>query len=121
MPKLPLPPPGETGQVYLIHMDKPIAHAQHYIGFELRDDDTRITVHRNGNGGRLLAVASARGITFRKVRTWPGTSRRWERRLKNYASARKLCPACSPGSWMNQMADPGKPKREYPASRKKKP
>ena len=112
MPKFPLPAPGEPGQCYLIHLDAPIAHAQHYTGWELRDDDSRITAHRNGNGGRLLAVANNRGITYRKVRTWPGTDRRWERRLKNYAGARKLCPVCNPDSWDRQMTDPASTPRK---------
>lgn len=122
MPKRPLPAPGEIGNCYLIHLDKPIAHARHYIGWELRDDDRRITAHRNGNGGRLLAVANSRGISYQKVRTWPGTSKRWERQLKNYAKARMLCPVCNEDDWDRLMADPETPRqlRKPPASQKNK-
>ena len=28
------------------------------------------------------------------------------RQLKNYAHAPRLCPVCSPDSWMNQMPGP---------------
>jgi hypothetical protein len=112
MPKRPLPPPGEVGTCYLIHLDEPIVHAQHYIGYKKQPGDARITAHRNGNGGRLLAVASERGISYREVRTWPGTGRRWERRLKNYANAPLLCPVCNEEGWAALMADPSAPHRK---------
>jgi hypothetical protein len=111
MPKFPLPGPGELGTCYLIHLDKPIAHAQHYVGWKLRPDNARLTAHRNGNGGRLLAVANKRGISYQEVRTWPGTDKRWERRLKNYANARLLCPVCNPAGWARLMTDASLPRR----------
>ena len=105
-PKQPLPAPGETGETYLIHLDQPVAHARHYTGWQKRAGGNREARHQSGNGARLLATARARGIAFRVVRTWPGTDRRFERQLKNYAHAPRLCPVCSPDSWMNQMPGP---------------
>ncbi len=119
MPKFALPTPGTPGTCYLIHLDKPIAHARHYLGWSA-SPVTREKQHRAGNGARLLAVAKARGISWQMVRTWPGADTRFERRLKNTANAARLCPECNPGGWARQMADPGKPERKPPADRKKK-
>lgn len=111
MPKRPLPAPGEIGNVYLVHLDTPLAHAQHYIGFKKQPGAAREVKHQNGNGARMLAVAKARGITFREVRVWPGADRRFERRLKNTANARILCPSCNPDSWARQIPVAGEPRR----------
>jgi hypothetical protein len=111
MPKRSLPAPGEIGDAYLVHLDTPLAHAQHYIGWEKRDNGSREAVHQSGNGARMLAVAKSRGITFTAVRTWPGADRRFERRLKNTANARRLCPVCSPDSWARQIPAAGEPRK----------
>lgn len=79
--------------VYLIHLDKPIGHARHYIGYS-KDPRARLKRHRAGRGGRLLAVAAKRGIYFDIVRVWPDAGQAWERRLKRQNNASRLCPAC---------------------------
>jgi predicted GIY-YIG superfamily endonuclease len=104
MPKHPLPAPGEAGEVYLIHLDKPIAHARHYIGWTA-SEPARTARHANGNGARLLAVAKDHGISWRVVRTWPGASKRFERRLKNAANAPRLCPVCNADGWDRQIPE----------------
>lgn len=81
--------------VYLIHLDTPLAHAQHYIGFAF-DIHQRVQAHSKGQGARMLQVCVERGITFRLARTWQGMGRTWERRLKNRRNARILCPVCNP-------------------------
>lgn len=81
--------------VYLIHLDTPLAHAQHYIGFAY-DIPRRVQAHAKGQGARMLQVCVERGITFRLARIWQGQSRAWERRLKNRRNARVLCPVCNP-------------------------
>jgi hypothetical protein len=80
---------------YLLHLDQPYRSgrhpgAGHYIGYS---DNTpeRITTHRKGQGSPLLAAALAAGIDFRVVRVWPGTDRRFERKLHNRHGSR-LCP-----------------------------
>jgi len=82
--------------VYLIHLDKPIGHARHYLGYA--DDVTeRLARHRQGRGGRLLKVAVSRGIGFDVVRVWPDGDRALERRLKRLKNGPGLCPVCREG------------------------
>lgn len=100
MPKRKLPRAGQQGDVYLIHLLVPIGHARHYIGFSL-DHAARLEEHRAGRGGRLLKVANMRGVTYKVVRVWTPADRRFERRAKNYARARALCPVCNADSWKN--------------------
>jgi hypothetical protein len=111
MPKRPLPEPGQAGICYLIHLEEPVAHARHYLGWCKQANGNREAEHRSGNGARLLAVAKDRGIAFRVVRTWPAADRRFERRLKNTANARILCPSCNPDSWARQIPVAGEPRR----------
>lgn len=104
MPKFPVPKKGEPGQVYLIHMDRPIGNAQHYVGWA-KDAAKRLKEHQRGRGGRLLAVANDRDITYETARIWEPATRRFERRVKNYSRARQLCPVCNPGGWKNYLPE----------------
>lgn len=81
------------GTVYLIHLDEPMAHAQHYIGWSqwLRQ---RIEHHRKGTGANFLKHVVKAGINFKVVRKWKGKDRNFERQLKNQKNARRLCPVC---------------------------
>lgn len=85
--------------IYLIHLDKPICHAQHYIGFTC-NLESRLAQHRSGHGARLLAEANKLGIRYEVVRTWKGGqwvngARLLERKLKNQKNAPRLCPVCN--------------------------
>jgi predicted GIY-YIG superfamily endonuclease len=82
-----------NGTVYLIHLDTPMAHSQHYIGCS-RFLKKRIEHHRSGSGARFLLEAVRRGISFDVVRKWTNADRTFERKLKNRKNARKLCPVC---------------------------
>jgi hypothetical protein len=90
------------GDVYLIHLIRPIGHAQHYIGWALVSAD-RLKEHLAGRGGRLLKVANTRGITYEIVRVWAPADRRFERRVKNYSMAPQLCPVCNPRTWKTRL------------------
>ncbi len=81
------------GTVYLIHLDEPIAHASHYIGWS-RFFKQRILHHRRGTGAKFLAEAVRRGIAFDVVRTWKNSDGNFERKLKNRKKARMFCPVC---------------------------
>jgi len=82
--------------IYLLHLDKPLRHAKHYIG--LADDlAARLERHTEGHGARMLAVCRERGITWRCVRTWQG-DRKLERWLKRKKAAPTLCPVCAGAS-----------------------
>lgn len=82
-----------NGTVYLIHLEKRIAHAQHYIGWS-RFLKQRIEHHRRGTGACFLAEAVRRGINFDVVRKWKNADGNFERKLKNRKKARLLCPVC---------------------------
>jgi predicted GIY-YIG superfamily endonuclease len=84
-----------TGTTYLIHFDRPYKHARHYTGWA-SDLDARIAAHERGDGARLLAVLKAAGITWHVARTWPGTTRATERKIKNTRNVPEYCPDCAP-------------------------
>lgn len=79
--------------VYLIHFAEPYEHARHYVGWT-QNLPWRLGHHRAGTGSRLMAAVSKAGIDWAVVRTWPGASRSFERRIKAKAAAR-WCPVCS--------------------------
>lgn len=83
--------------VYLLHIDPPLEHARHYIGFcEDGRNDLRLAEHIAGRGARILAAAARAGRKITLVHTWPGASRAFERKLKNRKAAPRWCPCCKP-------------------------
>lgn len=80
------------GTVYLIHFDRPLCHARHYIGWAAQLD-RRLAHHAGGTGSKLMAAVARAGIGWQVARTWPG-DRFFERRLKNRKNAARLCPIC---------------------------
>ena len=81
-----------TGTVYLLHFDRPYAHAGHYTGWT-RDLSARLAEHAAGRGARLLTVVASAGIGWQLARTWTGT-RAMERALKRQGGASRRCPLC---------------------------
>ena len=79
--------------VYLLHFDRPLKHARHYLGYA-EDLGARLERHRAGNGARLMEVIATAGITWRLARTWEG-GRKLERQLKRRKEAPALCPICA--------------------------
>lgn len=78
--------------VYLLHFERKLHHAQHYIG--VTDDlDARMAEHRAGRGARLMEVITSLGIPWQIARTWE-SDRKFERRLKKQKNAPRLCPIC---------------------------
>lgn len=94
---------GEQGTVYLIHFDRPLAHARHYMGWtsNLRE---RLQRHREGSDARLMQVVQAAGISWRVSRTWPG-GRSLERKLKRQKNGPRLCPICRAQARGEQLAE----------------
>jgi predicted GIY-YIG superfamily endonuclease len=82
--------------VYLLHFDKPLKHARHYIGFST-SLARRLEHHRKGSGSSLMAAVARAGIEFKVARTWKA-DRTFERSLKNRNNAPKLCPICNPNA-----------------------
>lgn len=90
---LPTATDGQPGTIYLVHLHQPYRHARHYLGWAA-DVERRLAEHRAGCGSPLLRAASAAGISFDVVRTWPGT-RFEERRLHRFKNTpARLCPTC---------------------------
>lgn len=83
------------GQVYLLHFDPPVAHAQHYLGWAL-DAMARVDEHLRGAGAALVRAAVARGSHVELVRVWREVDRAFERRLKNGGTLKRVCPICKP-------------------------
>lgn len=85
-------------QVYLLHFDKPLCHAQHYCGWTGNGVAARLATHLKGNGAKIIAAAVCSGLTIRVVRTWQHDSWRearcQERRLKNTHHLNYYCPVC---------------------------
>ena len=84
--------PQAHGTVYLIHFNRPLAHAHYYMGWTT-NLEKRLAAHETGNGSRLMEVITQAGIPWRLARTWRG-SRSLERRLKNQKNGPRLCPIC---------------------------
>lgn len=80
--------------VYLLHFERPIAHARHYLGSTSRLEQ-RLAEHRAGmsKAGRLPQVFAEHGIGFVLARTWPGGRIR-ERQLKRQGGHSRKCPVC---------------------------
>ncbi len=84
-------PPGS--KVYLIHFDKPLKHAKHYLGYSENNVRGRVQKHRTGKGAKLMAAATKNGISWHVSRTWDG-GRDLERMLKDQHNSSDLCPTC---------------------------
>jgi hypothetical protein len=93
---LPIAPAAGYPLCYLLHFDRPYCHARHYLGWTGYDLEQRLEHHVTGRGARLMQVITAAGIGFQVARVWPGATRAFERRLKGYGSAARLCPLCHP-------------------------
>jgi hypothetical protein len=83
--------------VYLLKFSKRIGGPRHFASFYLgycNDRDgalqLRLSWHRRGLGARITAAAVAQGCELELVRTWPGYTRKDERRLKNRKNHRLL-------------------------------
>lgn len=86
--------------MYLIHFDRPLAHARHYIGFcEEGKLERRMERHRKGQGAKLLRAATAAGIAWSPVRVWLDADREFERLLKSKKGPARFCPCCRPATW----------------------
>lgn len=82
--------------IYLIHFEKPLFHARHYLGFCVEDLEARIDRHAKGTGSKLMRAVVKAGIRFAVVRVWEEGDRNFERKLKNRKNTPRLCPICNP-------------------------
>ena len=87
--------------VYLIHLETPLAHSRHYLGFAESDVHSRLETHRKGQGSRMLRAANLAKINYDIVRIWHDGDRNFERSLKKRKNAKFLCPVCTPKTTTN--------------------
>ena len=85
--------------VYLLHFERKLKHAQHYLGYSENHKslNKRIECHMKGNGSKLVAAFVRAKINFVIVRVWGRGDRNFERKLKNQKNAPRLCPICKKG------------------------
>lgn len=83
--------------IYILHIDPPLAHARHYVGWTQDEDVTRrVEQHLKQSGrrpSRLIGAALAAGRTVTLAGVLEG-DRDFERRLKSRHGAAAYCPAC---------------------------
>lgn len=91
--------PGVTGLVYVIHLEAPLAHARHYVGWTKNSWNLRLRLahHRAGSGSRFLHHVGKAGIRWQLVAVKEG-DRREERRMKDGGHVGlRHCPVCRDG------------------------
>jgi hypothetical protein len=83
--------------IYILHIDPPLGHARHYVGWTKDADVTRrVREHLEQTGrrpSRLVRAALAAGRTVTLAGTLEGDVA-FERRLKARGSAASYCPLC---------------------------
>lgn len=85
--------------IYILHLDTPLHHARHYVGYSAnkRTLNARIEHHRKGTAHcRFTEVLREKGIGFTLARVMEG-DRTMERKIKRTKSVRDYCPICSGG------------------------
>lgn len=95
MPYKKLPPktyPGVPGTIYLLHFERPLKHAQHYLGWTA-DLESRLRDHAKGSGSALMAAVKRAGIEWHLVKTWQGDTYD-EKKLKQFGTSKRHCPVC---------------------------
>ena len=83
--------------IYLVHFERPLKHAKHYVGFTDVTLRERFARHRSlarvRRGSALMRAVMEAGIAFKVVRTWPGDRNR-ERQFKVDGHSSRRCPVC---------------------------
>lgn len=83
--------------IYILHIDPPLKHARHYVGWT-KDEDVarRVSEHLKQRGRRpskLIRAALAAGCVVTLAGTLEG-DRTFERKLKARGGAGGYCPRC---------------------------
>ena len=81
--------------VYLIHFDRPLAHAQHYVGYT-KNLRRRLREHSRGRFSPLMAAVNQAGIPWVVARVWAAGDRELERKIKASHHTARFCPLCDP-------------------------
>lgn len=79
--------------IYLLHLNRKLHHAQHYIGYT-ENLSQRLNTHAMGRGSKMLRAAALKGISWQLVRVWTNVPPSFERQIKRTHSACDYCPVC---------------------------
>jgi len=86
---------GSQGTAYLLHFERKMSHAQHYIGFANGEGlPARMDAHRKKRGAAITKAFVEQGIGFEIARLWVNVDKNFERNLKNQKNAWRFCPIC---------------------------
>lgn len=82
--------------VYLLHIDPPLRHSKHYVGYcrSTKELFERLGRHRNGTGGVLPREAVKKGSKLSLSIVWPEASKEFEKYVKQHGGATRYCPMC---------------------------
>lgn len=84
--------------VYVLHLDPPLRHARHYVGYTPdADAGRRVAEHLRGVGNPLVKAALAAGSVVSLAHEFPGAGRDFERNIKNRKDVRCWCALCAEG------------------------
>lgn len=104
--------------VYLLHFERPLSHARHYIGSTPEHGlARRMQEHANGRGAKLTAAVARAKIPMTLARLWYSPDRRLETKLKAGRNSKHLCPICTKGEIGNPILTPSVPLSAIPAWR----
>lgn len=84
--------------IYLLHVDSPLSHAEHYAGSTEHLKD-RLTRHANGQGARITRAFADTNRNWRLAALGvcaKGAMKRVERSLKDTNNLPRYCPICNP-------------------------
>jgi hypothetical protein len=81
--------------VYLLHFDKKIGHALHYMGSCEQDRlDKRMREHQTGNGASITKRAVEQGAGFVLAGLWVVADRAEEKKMKRRGHFKETCLEC---------------------------
>jgi predicted GIY-YIG superfamily endonuclease len=87
-----------TSWIYIIHLDQPHFHAQHYVGCTAALQQ-RLTTHAIGDGSNFLRTIRDNGIHWQLAslyQTSHANMRRLERQIKDCSAGPRFCNICNP-------------------------
>jgi predicted GIY-YIG superfamily endonuclease len=96
--------------VYLIHFERKLHHAGHYLGYT-QDLEARIRSHRLGTGAKLMKAIKQSGIPWQVVRVWDG-GRDLEQALKAWKNSPRFCPVCMQAALVHKLDVPALPRSD---------
>lgn len=85
---------GNIGIVYLLHFDRPLGRARHYLGWTSLSLEERLARHNSNDGAAILRAIKQVGIGYSVAAVYENVDRHFERKLKNKKAATRWCPMC---------------------------